>query len=172
MEGKRNLKSAGIVQTIKTIRTKRGDPMAFLTVGDETGEMDAVVFPDLYREVHRWLSEEMLVTFSGKVERRNSQLQWIMSSMEMFNEQEWEINQSERLFIKLTEDNSDNALTVIKGIANKNRGRTPVIVYDQKESKTYQLSHAYFVQPDETCLDLLRNHFGADNVVLNSVKTQ
>ena len=172
MEGKRNLKSAGIVQTIKTIRTKRGDPMAFLTVGDETGEMDAVVFPDLYREVHRWLSEEMLVTFTGKVERRNSQLQWIMSGMEMFNEQEWEINQSERLFIKLTEDNSDNALTVIKGIANKNRGRTPVIVYDQKESKTYQLSHAYFVQPDETCLDLLRNHFGADNVVLNSVKTQ
>ncbi|WP_010532404.1 DNA polymerase III subunit alpha [Lentibacillus jeotgali] len=172
MEGKRNLKSAGIVQTIKTIRTKRGDPMAFLTIGDETGDMEAVVFPDLYREVHRWLAEEMLVAFTGKVERRNNQLQWIMAGMEKFNEQDWDIDQSERLFIKLTEDNRRNALTVIKDIANKNNGRTPVIVYDQKEGQTYQLSYEYLIEPDETCLDMLQNHFGTGNVVLDSVRAQ
>ncbi|GGJ96837.1 DNA polymerase III subunit alpha [Lentibacillus kapialis] len=169
MEGKRNLKSAGIVQTIKTIRTKRGDPMAFLTLGDETGDLEAVVFPDLYREVHRWLSEDMLVIFSGKIERRNRQLQWIVSGMDMFSKQEWEVNEGERLFIKLTEDHRDNALPVIKNITSKNPGRTPVIIYDQKEGRTYQLSHAYLVQPDKTCMDLLRSHFGTGNVVLDSV---
>jgi DNA polymerase-3 subunit alpha len=168
--GKRNLKGAGIVQAIKTIRTKRGDPMAFLTVNDETGDMEAVVFPDLYRDVHRWLSEEMLVTFTGKVESRNNQLQWIMSDMEVFNEQEWVINEHQRLFIKITDDNSKNVLAIIQNIANQNRGRTPIIVYDQEAKKTYQLSNEYLVHPNDTCLKLLRDHFGEDNVVLDTIK--
>ncbi|TFJ93896.1 DNA polymerase III subunit alpha [Lentibacillus salicampi] len=167
---KRNLKSAGIVQTIKTIRTKRGDPMAFLTISDETSDMEAVVFPDLYRDVHRWLLEEMMVTFTGKVESRNHQLQWIMSGMDALNEQEWEVDQNERLFIKITDGKRENAIEVLKNMANQHRGRTPVIVYDQGERTTYQLSYAYLIQADHECLESLRNHFGTDNVVLNQVE--
>ncbi|SFB24931.1 DNA polymerase-3 subunit alpha [Lentibacillus halodurans] len=170
MAGKRNQNSAGIVQAVKKIRTKRGDPMAFLTIGDETGDMEAVVFPDLYREVHRWLSEEQLVTFQGKVESRNNQLQWIITVIEEFSEHEWEVDQNQRLFIKITEDNNEKALAGIKNIAGNNPGRTPVIVYDQQEKTSYQLSYAYLVHPDEACLQALRHYFGAENVVLDKVK--
>lgn len=170
MAGKRHLRSAAIVQAIKTIRTKRGDPMAFLTIGDETGEMEAVVFPDLYREVHRWLSEEMLVEFTGKLENRSNQLQWIMTDITVFNEQDWEVDQSKRLFIRIRDDNSEGAFDTIKSIASEKPGRTPVIVYDQAEKKTYKLSLAYLVNPDEACLSSLKDYFGSGNVVLDTVK--
>ncbi|MFD1362246.1 DNA polymerase III subunit alpha [Lentibacillus salinarum] len=168
LTGKRNVKSAGIVQTIKPIRTRRGDPMAFLTIGDETGDMEAVVFPDLYREIHRWLSEDMLVTFAGTVESRNNQLQWILTRLDVFREADWKINQNQRLFIKITEDNGNNALAAIRTVAGKYPGRTPVIIYNQHERTTYQLSHAYLLQPDKACLESLQNRFGMDNVVLDN----
>ncbi|QKY69669.1 DNA polymerase III subunit alpha [Lentibacillus sp. CBA3610] len=170
MAGKRNLNSTGIVQAIKTIRTKRGDPMAFLTIGDETGDMEAVVFPDLYRDVHRWLAEEMLVTFTGKVESRNNQFQWLMSTIALFDEQDFQVDQNQRLFIKITAENSKNALAVIKNTAEKNPGQTPIIIYNQQERSTYKLSYAYLVHPDEACLQSLRNYFGSGNVVLDTIK--
>src|SRR5690625_1087269 len=71
--GKRNIRSAVVLQAVRKIRTKRGDPMAFLTVGDESGEMEAVIFPDLYRHKHHLLQEESLVLITGKIEKRKQQ---------------------------------------------------------------------------------------------------
>lgn len=168
--GKKNLKSAGIVQAIKTIRTKRGESMAFVTIGDETGDMEAVIFPDLYRDVHRWLSEEAIITFAGKIEKRNDKIQCIISKVEVFDEEAWELNQKQRLFIKLTEQNNENALTTIKRIASQYRGGTSIIVYHQVNKSTYQLSNDYLINPTNQCLVLLRNHFGDDNVVLDELQ--
>ncbi|SFD60624.1 DNA polymerase-3 subunit alpha [Lentibacillus persicus] len=170
MVGRRDVKSAAIVQNIKTIRTKRGDPMAFLTIGDETDDMEAVVFPDLYREVHRWLAEETLVEFSGKVENRNNKIQWILNKMRTFDEANWEVDQHKRLFIRITDENSEDAFTAIKKTARESPGNTPIIVYNQAEKKTYKLSYAYLVAPDERALNALRGYFGSSNVVLDTVK--
>ena len=35
------------ISAVKTIRTKKGEVMAFLTVSDEEGDIDAVVFPNV-----------------------------------------------------------------------------------------------------------------------------
>ena len=37
------------ITAVKTIRTKKGDVMAFLTVSDEEGDIEAVVFPNVYK---------------------------------------------------------------------------------------------------------------------------
>src|SRR5690625_1796264 len=79
--GKNKVKSAAIIQSIKTIRTKRGDPMAFLTIGDETTDMEAVVFPELYRQQGRSLKEEMMIFVTGKIEARNNGVQWLRSEI-------------------------------------------------------------------------------------------
>ncbi len=39
---------AGIVKTVKLIKTKKQEPMAFVTLMDETGEIEMTVFSDLY----------------------------------------------------------------------------------------------------------------------------
>lgn len=40
--------------------------MAFITITDDTDDMDAVVFPELYRMSGRFIEEEALVYISGK----------------------------------------------------------------------------------------------------------
>src|SRR5699024_287636 len=47
--------------------TKRGESMAFITVSDESGEIEAVVFPALYREVNPILNESQIIYVEGKV---------------------------------------------------------------------------------------------------------
>src|SRR5690625_1433885 len=44
------VKTVVIVQTVRKIHTKRGDSMAFITIADETDEMEAVIFPTVYRD--------------------------------------------------------------------------------------------------------------------------
>lgn len=168
MPGKRSVKSAAIIQTIKTIRTKRGDPMAFITMSDETSDMEAVIFPDLFRDENRWLKEEEMVFIKGKVESRNNKNQWLLQEVTQFNEEELKAKANQQLFIKSNEKNSENVLIVIKKIAAKNPGFTPVIIHQEDKKKTYQLASEYFIEATNDCLLELKNYFGVKNVVLKT----
>lgn len=164
--GKSNIKSVAIIQSIKTIRTKRGDPMAFLTFGDETMDMEAVVFPELYRNTGRWLKEEMMVFVTGKIEARNNGVQWLLSELKPFDETILESHPKHRLFIKLIEKNSDTVLNWLRSIAAAHPGNTPIIIYHEESKRTYQLDSDYFINPNQACVQALKNYFGNERVVL------
>ncbi|WP_010099145.1 DNA polymerase III subunit alpha [Ornithinibacillus scapharcae] len=162
---KKILRSAVIIQGIRTIRTKRGEPMAFLMVSDETDDMEAVVFPELYRNSSRYIKEEMLVDITGKVESRNGKKQWILSSIEPFNPENIKTSTNSRVFIKTTEQTSKEALPIIREIAVQNPGTTPIIVYHAVQKKTYQLAKEYFIEVNKASLKALGDFFGESNVV-------
>ncbi|WP_156291448.1 DNA polymerase III subunit alpha [Oceanobacillus salinisoli] len=164
--GKRHIKAAVIVQELKTIRTKRGDPMAFLTVGDETNEMDAVVFPELYRNSNRWLKEEMMIYIIGKMESRNNRLQWVLEEIHPFDEKKLQSVSNKRLFLKVTRDKQQDALPSIKRIAQQYPGSTSIIVYQEETKQTYQLASDYYIHATYDCLEAFRKQFGKENVVL------
>ncbi|MFD1038110.1 DNA polymerase III subunit alpha [Virgibacillus byunsanensis] len=165
--GKKKINSAGIIQTIKPIRTKRGDSMAFMTIEDETGEMEAVIFPDLYRNVYRWLQEEMIIVFNGKVELRNKSMQWIISDVHPLKEETFQVQQkTQRLFIKLSDQTKETALKIIKNIANESPGSTPIIVYHAEKKQTYKLANDYYINPSYACLQSFISEFGKNSVVL------
>lgn len=166
--GKRSINSAAIIQAIKTIRTKRGDPMAFITISDETSDMEAVIFPDVFRDVKRWLKEEEIVFIKGKIEARNNKHQWLIQEINQFNEEELETKNNQRLFIKFSEKNSEDVLLILKEIASKYPGATPVIIHREDKKKTYQLASEYFMEVTNGCLRELRNYFGGANVVLKT----
>jgi DNA polymerase-3 subunit alpha len=163
-------KSTGIIDKVKTIRTKRGDPMAFLTLSDETDEMEAVVFPDLYRNAKKMLQEENLIMFQGKPETRNNRMQWLLSEINPFEEDRLQDMQKQRLFIKLPEQEQDLNLNFIKHTAHQYPGDTPIILFDETSRKTYQLKEDYFIDPVYDCLLVLRTQFGKEAVVLQKKK--
>lgn len=161
----KNAKAIVIIQAIKQIRTKRGDPMAFLTIGDETGDIDAVVFPELYRRVGRRLNEEMMVYITGKIEQRNNKIQWIINDIEACDENTLEIEE-ERIFIKLTQMNNEHALTKIRELTHSYSGQAIVIVHDSEKKKTIKLAEHYCLSPTTDCINALKEIFGSKNVVL------
>jgi DNA polymerase-3 subunit alpha len=169
LAGKRHVACAAIVQSVKVIRTKRGDPMAFLTIGDETDDMQAVVFPDVYRANRTLLEEESLLFIKGKIESRNDRIQWIIAEMDQFDEAKIRVEKKQRLFIKLSERNSEESLKKVKETANTFPGNTPIIIHAVETRQTYQLSKAYHINPAADCIHKLRAYFGEENVVLEKI---
>lgn len=60
-------KIGGIVVGIRTMRNKRGDKIAFLTLDDRTGRMDISLFKDMYQEHFESLAMDKVFVVEGDV---------------------------------------------------------------------------------------------------------
>jgi DNA polymerase-3 subunit alpha len=63
---------AGMVSSLRTTTTKKGDPMAFFTLEDLEGVADVVVFPDTYATCSEYLEEGKLIWLRGTVKPARS----------------------------------------------------------------------------------------------------
>ncbi len=67
-----NVKGFGLISRIKQIKTKKGDPMAFVDLVDDKGALSLAIMPDLYRRCGDELVKGKYVLFDGKMERQTS----------------------------------------------------------------------------------------------------
>lgn len=65
------VKIAGVVTEVRAIVTKKGQPMAFVKVRDDTGSIDLVIFPKLYDVVKQDLVDNKALLITGKVDQRD-----------------------------------------------------------------------------------------------------
>jgi DNA polymerase-3 subunit alpha len=65
----REVKLCGIITTVKSMLTKKGDRMAYLTLEDLQGMVEIIVFPDLYKNAADLMVPERLVRITGTVDR-------------------------------------------------------------------------------------------------------
>ena len=71
----------GMVLSVKRIRTKKGEAMAFLTLQDETEEISCTIFPKQYEQMNVQLKEEEFVQVSGSIDFRNQSVQLIVEQL-------------------------------------------------------------------------------------------
>ncbi|MGH7509818.1 MAG: DNA polymerase III subunit alpha [Gemmatimonadales bacterium] len=64
----RNILAAGMLTTAKPVHTSTDEPMEFVTFDDGHGLIEAVLFPDIYRERGHVLFDQGPFIFRGKVE--------------------------------------------------------------------------------------------------------
>lgn len=157
------IKVVAIVEKFKRIHTKRGDSMAFVTLSDETDEMEAVVFPDVFREVNQWLKEEIVISIEGRISVRNNRKQLVIDSLQDIDLE----NLSHRyIFIRLTEANLQNANDNLRSIAQRYPGQMKIIIYNELEKKTYKLGQDFMINGHNESIELLQKYFGKENVVV------
>ena len=66
----RRIQIIGIIASVRSILTKKGDPMAFAQVEDQSGTIEVVVFPRTFEETRDLWMEDRLVVVKGKVDWR------------------------------------------------------------------------------------------------------
>ena len=59
---------AAMISKVRKRQTKRGDPMAIITLEDRTGSLEAVVFPKTYEEIREFLEVDRVVITQGTAE--------------------------------------------------------------------------------------------------------
>ena len=72
---------ACIIDTVKIVTTKKGDRMAFLSLSDYSGSIEAVVFSKLFETVKDTLIENSIIALQGKVTLRNGEKSLMIESL-------------------------------------------------------------------------------------------
>ncbi|SEO85239.1 DNA polymerase-3 subunit alpha [Amphibacillus marinus] len=168
---RKTIKFIGIVEQLKAIRTKRGDSMAFVTFSDEKESIEAVIFPDLFREVKLNLVDQQLAKVVGKVEQRQGKQQVIVQEIVMVTDLTAITNTkiNKRLFIKVDEQRANQGfVTYLERIADQSPGNIPIIIYQQASGRTYRLPERFNMQDHYQVQKALKEYFGAENVVFQS----
>ena len=65
----KEVKLCGIVATVKSMLTKKGDRMAYVTLEDLQGTVEVIVFPDLFKAAGELIAPERLVRITGVIDR-------------------------------------------------------------------------------------------------------
>ena len=68
-----------LVENIKTINTKKGEKMSFLTLSDEYMTIEAIVFPAIFKRVY--IEENKIYKFIVRVEKENDAYRLIVNNV-------------------------------------------------------------------------------------------
>jgi DNA polymerase-3 subunit alpha len=79
---KSTVRLGAIVTGVKEISTKAGDRMAFVTLEDLAGSVEAVVFPDLYRSSMLHLAKDSAVLVRGQVDVAEESVKLLLSEVQ------------------------------------------------------------------------------------------
>ena len=113
------------VQSIKIIRTKNGENMAFMQVTDTKKKLDVTLFPEVYRRFAKQIQEKGHYYLTGKIQERDGRLQMILAEAEEAS--------SERFWIQLADTSHDRQ---IAEILQRYPGNIPVVLRYENEKKT------------------------------------
>ncbi|MEH7390063.1 DNA polymerase III subunit alpha [Bacillus sp. JJ1474] len=153
---------------IKNIRTKKGLAMAFLTISDQTDELEAVVFPDTYTKFSVLLKQGNILLIEGKLEEKDGKRQFIVQRCEEVNAAiEKEEKKDPVLYLKITKENEDpDILHYLKKLFNENEGKVQIILYYESTKKRIRLGEEDLVNPTEEFIMKLKEILGEQHVIL------
>ncbi len=148
-----------MLNNVKKVVTKKGDPMAILQIEDLTTQSEAVVFPKTYERISSLLQVDTRLIVWGKVDRRDEQTQFILEDAEP-------VETVQMVMVDLTPQQAGNIeeLHRLKTIlqeqsGDKERAKMPVIGIIQTENsrKLVRLGWQFSVQDSRITVQALQN---------------
>ena len=157
----------GLLKNIRKTRTKKGEPMAFGTIQDETGEMEFVVFSEVYPIVFSMLEENQLVLLKGKT-RKNLQSKWqvqVQQVLSLFEVEGLAQAASIKCYIKITEKlQNKEVFDQIRNVIINNPGDTTVLLYIESKDQVLKMNFNSGLDVNAETLRTLSSIVGEENV--------
>ncbi len=164
----RAIETIALIETIKIIQTKKGDDMAFVTLGDEFNRIEGVLFPQVFNRVQSLLNQYQIVHIKGKKStNKRGQQQIIINHMADARtlSQQKKSNASEYCYIKLDNfPDAEKAIEHLKQLALANPGPTIIILVDHNY-RTIQLNAEYNISYSKNIQNKVREIFPHSQVV-------
>ena len=129
----RRIKIAGVIQSLHRVITRNGQPMMFVTLEDETGSVETLVFPNSLEQTREKWQEGKIVIVEGKASDKDGSPKVICDIVTRLEDQ---TKPPKVLTIDLTQDNKQ-LLPKLKEIFEKHAG--PAEVYVNLEGQKIKL---------------------------------
>lgn len=87
-DAKGEIKVAGILKNRKVINTKKGSQMAFITIFDQTGEKEIVLFSAVYQQCYNKLNRNSIIVITGNNKFSRGETSFLASNIELLEDLE------------------------------------------------------------------------------------
>ena len=167
----REVKFIGLITKKQTKVTKKNDMMAIVTAEDDSGELEAVIFPNLYTASGHIISENSVLVFTGtpelddRGEEGEEKLKLKVRAVGLPAEPKQDETcgfDNAMLFIRVTEENSARLADAI-GLAVRENGSAELRIFYEKERIQKRKNG---IRIDERLLRELKAVMGDGNVVV------
>ncbi len=159
---------AGLVVATRTMRTRRGDRMMFLTLDDRSGRLELAVFSELYARYRDLLVKDNLLVVSGAVSVDEYTGGFKMSAEEIYNISQARAALASKLVVDIDAELAQNGFVeeLKKILEPASRGRCPVYLNYQSEAAQAEiaLGEEWKIDPSDHVLDSLSQMAGAGSV--------
>ncbi|MFV2055762.1 MAG: DNA polymerase III subunit alpha [Thiohalomonadales bacterium] len=161
---------AGLIVAIRTMNTRRGDRMAFVTLDDRSGRVELAVFSDTYQQYRDLLAKDNIVVVKGEVS-----IDEYTGGIKMSAESVYDINKARELFAKrvllsvsalqMSQGYSLQLAAVLKPYLP---GECPVVIdYESNNARAkIRLGEDWRIQPTDELLHQLRQLTGDGQVTV------
>lgn len=127
----------GIVLGNKRIYTKKGDAMLFVSLADDTAEIEAIIFPKIYTETLTLWENDSIVEVTGKLNDKDGTLKIIVDSASLFNPEKLNRTIPKKIVISVPREIKKTIFTELQSILMNSTGTIPVyLLVDEKEIDT------------------------------------
>ena len=76
----------GIIKNKKIIRTKKGASMAFIKLYDQTGEVEATIFPNLFETTNSILDRNNIIVMKGRFDGKGQDITFVANEVELLED--------------------------------------------------------------------------------------
>lgn len=127
-----NIQIGGIISKLKKSLTKKNEPMVFLTIEDQTGTIEAIVFPKVLEKVRHLVEEEQVIQASGRLSDKDDEFKLIIDDIKelpldiIYEDRIADIARKSVVAINLPEKVSKDTLAKLKTILEKYPGNAAV----------------------------------------------
>lgn len=163
-------KVAGLIVDFRVMRNKRGDKMAFITLDDGSGRVEASLFADLFDAAQPLLQTDTLVVVEGEVSQDDYSGGLRLRAKRVMGLEEARTRLAESLQLRVEAAAlQGDRLRWMAQLLGSHRGRCPVTLEYQgsSASATLRFGEQWQVAPADQLIQALREQFGRNNVFLN-----
>ncbi|MFD1466264.1 DNA polymerase III subunit alpha [Lapidilactobacillus mulanensis] len=153
------------IRHVKTIRTKRGERMAFVSAEDLTDDIEVTVFPRTFQKAQSYLATGKVVLLRGKLDSRPGQggkQQFIANEIDLAAPDQ----KPATLFLQVAADRDQPVVRdEMKKLLLTHHGFSQVIVHFAADHRNIQLGQQYQANVSGELIEKLAQLLGGENVV-------
>ncbi|MEG6613271.1 DNA polymerase III subunit alpha [Pseudoclostridium thermosuccinogenes] len=150
----------GIITGKKTKTTKNNNIMAFVTLEDNYGSMEIIVFPAVLERYASLLKEENIVLVHGRISVKEEEAPKIICD----EVRPLVKTAFRKLYIRYNRDPDDKVMKSTMCMLKYFNGNTPVCMYKEGDKKAKVLGREFWVNLNQSLLSELKLRFGEENV--------
>ncbi|KPQ00811.1 MAG: DNA polymerase III alpha subunit DnaE [Bacteroidetes bacterium HLUCCA01] len=167
-----NVTVAGIITVARHTRDKKGRPIAFVTIEDEAGTAELLMFSEAYDKFMNLIMVDNLVVVDGTADNASGQPKIIVRNMDRL-ENLREKNQGRiRLRLRMFTDSlQTDQLRELGNLFSSHKGLTPVAidVYSSAPAPLRMNVRKFVVDPSDALMKQVRSILGNENVLFEKM---